>query len=132
MAKASTMWSAKLYSWDVPAALVGFAAACFLRRIPLGSVSVLWWGAPVAFVALRRAVLPQLTPASDPSRPPPSMGRRVGAYACLIVGGFIALIAGLFFYMAATDAKQPGFAWPALLVLGFGGGIAALGVRWLT
>ena len=132
MAGRSTRWSSKLYFWDVPAALVGFAVAAVLQKVPLGAYSVFWWGAPLAFVAIRRVALPQLTPADDPSKPPASIGRRIGAYACLVSGGFIALVSGAMFYAAATSETKPELAWPLLVVLGFGGTIAALGIRWLT
>jgi hypothetical protein len=127
-----TLWSAKLYFWDVPAALVGLALAVVLTKTPIGGYTFLWIGAPLVLVALRRTVLPQLTPPDDPSKPPPSIGRRFAAYACLVFGGFVALIAGGVLYVAATSEKDPQILWPMLFGVGFGGAVAALGVRWIT
>jgi hypothetical protein len=50
----------------------------------------------------------------------------------MIGGGFVSLLAALFFYAAATDERRPEFAWPSLLVAAVGGAVASWGVRRLT
>jgi hypothetical protein len=128
-----TAWTAPLAFWDVPAALVGLAVAGGLQRVPIGHLGgVIWIGAPVAFVAARRALLPQLSPSRNEPRPEITLGRKIGAYVCMIVGGFFVLLGGLFFYGAATDERQPVFAWPFLLVAAAGGALASWGVRRVT
>lgn len=119
--------------WDVPAALLGFAAAAALSSIPvIGDYGVVWFGAPFALVVLRRMLLPMLTPPLDAQSAPISLARRSLAYIFMIAGGVLALISGTVFYFAATDSKQAEFAWPFLVALGVGGTISALGVRWIT
>jgi hypothetical protein len=128
-----TAWTAPLAFWDVPAALVGLAVAAALQRARIEHLgSVVWIGAPAAFVAARRGLLPQLSPSADEPRREITLGRKIGAYACMIVGGFVLLLGGLFFYAAATDERRPEFAWPFLLVAAAGGTLASWGVRRLT
>ncbi|HTN84065.1 MAG TPA: hypothetical protein VL242_10275 [Sorangium sp.] len=122
-----------LHFWDVPAALFGLAVAGALSRIPLlEGFGLLWVGAPAAMVALRRLALPQLTPAATAPRPTLSVWQRLGAYLCLIIGGVIALLAGIVFYLDATHATHPEFSWKALLPVAVGGALAAVGLRRLT
>jgi hypothetical protein len=117
--------------WDVPFALAGVAFAAVLKGFVLGGYHVLWEGAPLAFVAARRMMLPEL----DRPLPAPgsiSIGRRIGAYALMVLGGFVAMIAGVAFYVGATDENHPQTLWPALAVAGVGGLVAALGLRRIT
>jgi hypothetical protein len=117
--------------WDVPFALTGVALAAVLRGFVVGGYHVLWSGAPLAFVAARRMMLPEL----DRPLPPPgsiSIGRRIGAYALMVLGGFVAMIAGVGFYVSATDETHPETVWPALAIAGVGALVAMLGLRRIT
>jgi hypothetical protein len=119
--------------WDVPAALLGFAIAAALQGIPIvGQYGIEWLGAPAAMVALRRTLLPGLTPAVEDNLVPISPRDRLVAYAILIPGGVLTLLAGLLFYATATDPAKRSTCWVFLPVLWIGGAIATLGVRRLT
>jgi hypothetical protein len=128
---AHTVWGRRLEFWDVPAAVVGFAGAVLLRGVAVAGYHVLWLGAPAAFVLARRILLPQLSPPAGQPPPTVTTGRKVAAYACMIFGGFVALIAGGLFYAVATDDTAPAISWPVFAVASAGAMLAALGVRWL-
>jgi hypothetical protein len=128
---AHTAWGEPLQFWDVPFALVGLGLAATLNGLAVGGYHLLWIGAPVALVAARRGLLPQLS-RSTSTAAPITVGRRIGAYVLMVVGGFVALIAGGIFYAAASDAEHPATLWPALLIAGLGGLVAAVGVRRVT
>ncbi|XYH98606.1 hypothetical protein ACMHYB_02260 [Sorangium sp. So ce1128] len=122
-----------LHFWDVPAALLGVAVAGALSHIPLlEGFGLLWVGAPAAFVALRRLALPQLTPAATAPRPTLSVWQRLFAYLCLIIGGVIALLAGIVFYINVTQKTRAEFSWKLLIPVAVGGALAAVGLRRLT
>jgi hypothetical protein len=82
-------------------------------------------------VVFRRAVLPQLTPKNE-AKQPPSVGRRIGGYAFVVIGGVITMLSVALYIAAAMDAKNPQLAWPVLIVLAFGGVAIVQGARWLT
>ncbi|MBN9165121.1 MAG: hypothetical protein BGO98_42370 [Myxococcales bacterium 68-20] len=129
------MWSSRLYFWDVPAALLGLGATLVLQSLVVLDHGVVWMGAPVAAVLLRRWLLPSLTPPIDETAPPPSVGRRLMALALIIPGGFVLFLSMLFLVVAL---ESPGerenilSAWPLLIVIGVGGSITAMGVRIMT
>jgi hypothetical protein len=121
----------RLLFWDVPAAILGLVVTLLLVQIPIGDFGILWFGAPVVFVLARRTWLPQLSPPDDFEPKPVSWARAIAAYSLIIVGGFIAMVAGLVVCVGAWNTPHE-FIWPALIVSGIGGLIAIPGVRWLT
>jgi hypothetical protein len=125
-------WTTHLEFWDVVFAMIGFAVAGLTRAVLVHGFFLFWWGAPLAFVVARRAWFPQLSRRRDAPRLPLSLGRRVAAYVLMVFGGFLALLGGVIFYVAATNAEHPEFVWPALVVAGVGALIATPGVRWVT
>jgi hypothetical protein len=119
--------------WDVPAALLGMAIpAALCSMTPIGEYKVVWLGAPLAMVMLRRTLLPGLTPAVTENLVPISPRDRLVAYALMITGGVIALLTGLLFYSTATDPAKREFCWVFLPFLWVGGAMATLGVRKMT
>ncbi len=128
----------KLHAWDVPAALLGvIIASVLVVRFPSwresgAAVMSTYAGPIIGLVSARRAMFPLLTPPEGLQKAPPSLGRRLAAYALLIFGGFLVFLPALLLYAAAVDEKNPGFAWPALIPLAIGGAMGTVGVRWLT
>lgn len=121
-----------LYPWDVPAALLGLGASLFVAKLwphgaaPIGGV------ATVGLIHLRRTLLPRLTPAPNLDRAPPSLGRKIAAYACLIFGGVIALISGMVCWFAFKDAASLVSLLPVVVIFALGALIVSVGLRWIT
>jgi hypothetical protein len=119
--------------WDVVAAIAGLGVAIVSAHfLHLGGYTFRWVGAPAALIAARRAWFPDLTP--RPDKPPPSLGRRIRGYACMIFGGFIALLSGIGVLATFSDthATDMTAAFIVLGVFAFGAGLVLIGVRQLA
>jgi len=121
-----------LHFWDVPAALLGLVIAGVLYNIPIfGRFAIVWMGAPLAMVLLRRTFLPMLTPSETEAAASPSPHSKLGASVLSISGGAIAMIAAAMVF-GMMKVGRDDLAWPFLLPVAVGGAMATIGLRRLT
>lgn len=118
--------------WEIPADMLGvWTSGLVLWLVPMRGTAQATIGIliPVAFGIVRDQFFPDIFPTPRERGPRLGLLAKVGAYARAIFGGVVALLAGLFFYAAATEEAHAERGWPVLVVALLGAWLSLSGVR---